>query len=49
MRFYQELSFEEIAEISGLSLSAAKMRAYRGLEKLRELMEEQPGGPDRQR
>jgi len=47
LRFYQELSFEEIAEISGLSLGAAKMRAYRGLEKLRELMEEQSGEPDR--
>ncbi len=45
LRFYQELSFEEIAEISGLSLSAAKMRAYRGLEKLRELMEEQSVKP----
>ena len=45
LRFYQELSFEEIAEITGLSLSAAKMRAYRGLEKLRELMEEESGEP----
>ncbi len=43
MRFYQELSFEDIARISGLSLSAAKMRVYRGLEKLRELMEGQAG------
>ena len=47
LRFYQGLSFEEIAGISGLSLSAAKMRAYRGLEKLRELMEEQFNEPDR--
>ena len=47
MRFYQELSFEEIAEISGLSLSASKMRAYRGLEKLREMMEEQSSEPDK--
>ena len=47
LRFYQELSFEEIAEITGLSLSAAKMRAYRGLEKIREMMEEQPGELDR--
>ena len=47
LRFYQELSFEEIAGISGLSLSAAKMRAYRGLERLRELMEEQSGEQDR--
>ncbi|HOO91159.1 MAG TPA: RNA polymerase sigma factor [Syntrophales bacterium] len=47
LRFYQDLSFEEIAEISGLSLSAAKMRAYRGLEKLRRLMEEDPVVPDK--
>ncbi|MBW2599673.1 MAG: RNA polymerase sigma factor [Deltaproteobacteria bacterium] len=46
LRFYQELSFGEVAGISGISLSAAKMRTYRGLEKLRELMEEQSGEPD---
>lgn len=38
MKFQQELSFEEIAEITGKSLSAIKMRIYRGLEKLKELM-----------
>jgi RNA polymerase sigma-70 factor (ECF subfamily) len=38
LRFYQELSFENITEILGISLSAAKMRVYRGLEKLREVM-----------
>ena len=37
MKYQQELSFEEIAEITGKSLSAVKMRIYRGLEKLREL------------
>jgi len=37
MKYQQELSFEKIAEITGKSLSAVKMRIYRGLEKLREL------------
>ncbi len=40
LRFHQGLSFEDIAEISGCSLSGAKMKVYRGLEKLRSLMEE---------
>jgi len=35
LRFYQGLSFEAIAEITGFSISAIKMRVYRGLEKLR--------------
>jgi RNA polymerase sigma-70 factor (ECF subfamily) len=38
LRFYQDLSFEEIATISGTSLSAVKMRVYRGLEQLQQLM-----------
>lgn len=38
LRFYQGLSFEMISEITGFSQSAAKMRVYRGLEKLKELM-----------
>jgi len=41
LRFYQGLSFEEIAEVSGGSLSSAKMNVYRGLEKLRLLMREE--------
>lgn len=40
LRFYQDLSFEEIAEISSVSLSAVKMRVYRGLERLKQLMSE---------
>ena len=36
MRYVQELSFEEIAKITGKSISAVKMRTYRGLESLRE-------------
>ncbi|HQI24450.1 MAG TPA: RNA polymerase sigma factor [Smithella sp.] len=38
LRFYQSLSFEIISEITGFSQSAVKMRVYRGLEKLREIM-----------
>jgi RNA polymerase sigma-70 factor (ECF subfamily) len=40
LRFYQELSFEDAAEILKISLSAAKMRVYRGLEKLKGMMNE---------
>jgi len=40
LRFYQDLSFDEIATISNASLSAVKMRVYRGLDKLRTCMEE---------
>jgi len=36
MKYVQELSFEEIAQITGKSISAVKMRVYRGLESLRE-------------
>ena len=39
LRFYQELSFEDAAEILKISLSAAKMRVYRGLEKLKGMMD----------
>lgn len=39
LRFYQGLSFEKIAVITGFSQSAVKMRVYRGLEKLREFIE----------
>lgn len=38
LRFYQGLSLEETSEILGISLSAAKMRIYRGLERLRQLL-----------
>ncbi|HET57235.1 MAG TPA: sigma-70 family RNA polymerase sigma factor [Deltaproteobacteria bacterium] len=39
LRFYDDRSFDEIAVILGISTSAAKMRVYRGLEKLRKVME----------
>ena len=32
LRFYQDLSFDEIAEITACSVGSAKMRVYRGLE-----------------
>lgn len=38
LRFYQQFSFETISEITGFSPSAVKMRVYRGLEKLKEVM-----------
>ncbi len=38
LKFYQGLSFEEIAAISDASPSAVKMRVYRGLEQLKQLM-----------
>ncbi len=38
LRFYQDMSFEDISEVLGISLSAAKMRVYRGLEELRTLL-----------
>jgi len=39
MKYIQELSFEEIAQITGKSVSAVKMRIYRGLDKLKEMLE----------
>jgi RNA polymerase sigma-70 factor (ECF subfamily) len=38
LRYYRGLQFEYIAEVMGVSISAAKMRVYRGLEKLRDMM-----------
>jgi RNA polymerase sigma-70 factor (ECF subfamily) len=38
LRFYQDIAFEEIATITGTSVSAVKMRVYRGLAKLKQLM-----------
>jgi RNA polymerase sigma-70 factor, ECF subfamily len=39
LRFYQDLSFDEIATISDASASAVKMRVHRSLEQLKRLME----------
>ena len=35
MKYVEELSFEEIAQITGKSVSALKMRIYRGLDRLK--------------
>jgi RNA polymerase sigma-70 factor (ECF subfamily) len=44
LRYYHYLHFEEISQILCISLSAAKMRVYRGLEKLEYLMERKAEG-----
>ena len=36
LRFFQDLQFKEVAELTGLSLGAVKMRLMRILEKMRE-------------
>jgi RNA polymerase sigma-70 factor, ECF subfamily len=38
LRYMQELPFDIVADTLGVSLSAAKMRVYRGLEKMREVL-----------
>lgn len=38
LRYMEELSFENIAGVLGISVSAAKMRVYRGVDRLREEM-----------
>lgn len=38
LRFYQDLTFDEIAEITSSSVSSVKMRVYRGLEELERMM-----------
>lgn len=43
LRYMNELGFEDIAAILGTSLSGAKMRVYRGLEKMRKNMEKKSG------
>jgi RNA polymerase sigma-70 factor (ECF subfamily) len=39
LRFYEDLSFADIAQICGLPESTVKMRVYRALEKLRSAMQ----------
>lgn len=43
LRYFDERSLEDIAEITGITLSAAKMRLYRGLEKMKTIMEKREG------
>jgi RNA polymerase sigma-70 factor, ECF subfamily len=39
LRFFQELPFETLADILDISPGAAKMRVYRGLERLTEIVD----------
>lgn len=39
LKYVEELSYEEMAEITGVGVSALKMRVKRGCERLRELLE----------
>ena len=39
LKFMQDLTFEEVANVTGESVSAVKMRIYRGLEKIKEILE----------
>lgn len=39
LKYVEELSYEEMAEITGVGISALKMRVKRGCERLRELLE----------
>jgi RNA polymerase sigma-70 factor (ECF subfamily) len=43
LRYFDERSLEDIAEIAGITLSAAKMRLYRGLEKMKTILEKREG------
>lgn len=40
LKFVQDLTFEEVATVTGDSVSAVKMRIYRGLEKIKQIMED---------
>ena len=40
MKYHQELSLEEIADVTGKSVSAVKMSIYRGLESLKKIMKD---------
>jgi len=39
LKFFQNLTFDEVAAITGDSTGAVKMRIYRGLKQLKQLME----------
>jgi RNA polymerase sigma-70 factor, ECF subfamily len=41
LKFYEGLQFADVGEILQISVGAAKMRVYRGLEKLKSMMQEE--------
>jgi RNA polymerase sigma-70 factor (ECF subfamily) len=45
MHWFEDLSFPEVAEILGLTVSAVKVRAHRGYRALRQLLEEDVTSP----
>lgn len=47
LHWFEELSFPEVAEIMGLSVSAVKVRAHRGYKALRAELEEVTDVPER--
>jgi RNA polymerase sigma-70 factor (ECF subfamily) len=46
MHWYEELSFAEIADLVGATLSAVKVRAHRGYKRLKEILAEPQDAPD---
>ena len=48
LRYYQDLRFDEIAAVCEVPVSTAKMRVYRGLQRLATILDEkvQPDEPD---
>ncbi len=40
LKFVQDMTFEQVANVTGDSVSAVKMRIYRGLEKMKQMMED---------
>jgi RNA polymerase sigma-70 factor (ECF subfamily) len=40
LRYFEDLSMDDVAESLGLSVSGAKMRIHRGLKKLRDILDE---------
>ena len=42
LKFYQELTFEQIADIEDISANTAKTRFYSAIRKLKELLESAP-------
>jgi RNA polymerase sigma-70 factor, ECF subfamily len=44
LRFQEDMSLDEIAEVTGAPLSTVKSRLYRGLESLRPVLEQQAAG-----
>jgi RNA polymerase sigma-70 factor, ECF subfamily len=41
LKFFQNLTFDEVAAITGDSTGAVKMRIYRGLKQLKQMMEDE--------